>query len=160
MVSFGWPERSGKSDKLPQMTPPSKSADIVGKPAQEATAPRTSAVAVGLLAWLVPGAGHLMVGQHRKGAIFFVILIGMFVIGLGFHGRLFPFQISEPLVFLAASAEWAIALPRVLAAMTGKGVGNVVAVTYEYGNTFLIVSGLLNALVVLDAVDFARGRKS
>ena len=33
------------------------------------------------------------------------------------------------------------------------------AVTYEYGNCFLIVAGLLNTLVVLDAFDIAVGRK-
>jgi hypothetical protein len=32
-------------------------------------------------------------------------------------------------------------------------------VTYEYGNTFLIVAGLLNLLVVCDAWDFVTGRK-
>jgi hypothetical protein len=32
-------------------------------------------------------------------------------------------------------------------------------VTWEYGNCFLIVAGLLNALVVLDAFDIAMGRK-
>ena len=31
--------------------------------------------------------------------------------------------------------------------------------TYEYGNTFLIVSGLLNTLVTMDAFDIAQGRK-
>jgi hypothetical protein len=34
-----------------------------------------------------------------------------------------------------------------------------VASTYEYGNTFLIVAGLLNFLVMLDAYDIAVGRK-
>jgi len=34
-----------------------------------------------------------------------------------------------------------------------------VAVTYEYGNAFLIVAGLLNMLVVVDAWDIALGRK-
>jgi hypothetical protein len=33
------------------------------------------------------------------------------------------------------------------------------AVTYEYGNAFLIVSGLLNLLVIIDAYDIAMGRK-
>ena len=33
------------------------------------------------------------------------------------------------------------------------------AATYEHGNTFLVVAGLLNVLVVLDACDIARGRK-
>ena len=32
-------------------------------------------------------------------------------------------------------------------------------VTYEYANTFLIVAGLLNTLVVIDAFDIAVGRK-
>ena len=33
-------------------------------------------------------------------------------------------------------------------------------VTYEYGNTFLLIAGLLNYLVMLDAFDIAAGRKS
>jgi len=32
-------------------------------------------------------------------------------------------------------------------------------VTFEYGNAFLIVAGLLNLLVVIDACDIAMGRK-
>jgi hypothetical protein len=41
----------------------------------------------------------------------------------------------------------------------GYGAGDVRAVTYEYGNAFLIVAGLLNLLVVIDAYDIAMGRK-
>jgi len=41
----------------------------------------------------------------------------------------------------------------------GYGLGDVTAVTYEYGNAFLIVAGLLNMLVVIDAFDVAMGRK-
>jgi hypothetical protein len=43
--------------------------------------------------------------------------------------------------------------------MLGAGAGRVVALTYEYGNAFIIVAGLLNMLVVLDAFDTAHGRK-
>jgi len=39
----------------------------------------------------------------------------------------------------------------------GLGAGRVVAVTFEYGNAFAIVAGLLNMLVVLDAHDTLRG---
>jgi hypothetical protein len=31
--------------------------------------------------------------------------------------------------------------------------------TYEYGNTFLLIAGLLNYLNMLDAFDIAAGRK-
>jgi hypothetical protein len=120
---------------------------------------RAHPLLVGVLAWWVPGAGHFLQGFHRKGLTFFGVLTAMFVIGLVFGGRLFPIQMREPLPLLAALAEWAIALPRVVAGIGGLGAGNVVAVTYEYGNTFLIVSGLLNALVLLDALDRAAGRK-
>ena len=101
-----------------------------------------------------------MLGRNRKAAIFFVVLTFMYVLGLAAGGRLFPMQLSEPLVFLAALAEWAIVLPHVTAVVGGFGQGDVVAVSYEYGNTFVIVAGLLNALVILDTYDLATGRKA
>jgi hypothetical protein len=110
-------------------------------------------------AWLVPGAGHLLQGQPRKALVFALALFLMFALGLAFGGRLFPVQLGEPLVFLAALAEWAVLLPRLAASVAGWGRGDVVAITYEYGNAFLIAGGLLNLLVLLDAVDLAAGRK-
>jgi hypothetical protein len=46
-----------------------------------------------------------------------------------------------------------------MAGALSQGVGDVRAVSYEYGNAFLIVAGLLNLLVVIDAYDIALGRK-
>jgi len=112
-----------------------------------------------LAAWLVPGLGHLWLGRREKGVVFFVALCAMFAIGLALDGRLFPFVWSEPLVALAAVADVAAGLPYLLAWLAGAGVGTPAAVSYEYGNTFLITAGLLNALVVIDAHDVARGRK-
>jgi hypothetical protein len=120
---------------------------------------RASPFTTVVLGWLVPGAGHLLTGEFRKAAIFFVVLSGMFAAGLGFSGELFAFDTAEPLVFLAAAAQWALGLPRLIAGLAGAGRGDLVAATYEYGNTFLIVAGLLNMLVVLDAYDRASGVK-
>jgi hypothetical protein len=83
----------------------------------------------------------------------------MFALGLALRGRLFPFDFSEPLVCLAAMADLGIGLPYFIASAMGYGAGDVRAVTYEYGNAFLIVAGLLNLLVVIDAYDVAMGRK-
>jgi hypothetical protein len=83
----------------------------------------------------------------------------MFAVGLMLKGRLFPFELSQPLVALAAFATLGNGLPYVIASVFGAGQGVVTAASYEYGNTFLIVSGLLNMLVVLDAYDIAIGRK-
>ena len=110
-------------------------------------------------AWAVPGAGHLWLGRVQKGLTFLVALPLMFVCGLWLEGRLFPFELSQPLVALAAFADVGIGIPYVVAKAAGAGAGRVVAETFEYGNAFLIVSGLLNMLVVLDAFDTAEGRK-
>jgi hypothetical protein len=83
----------------------------------------------------------------------------MFAFGLFLHGRIFPVELSQPLVALAALANMGIGLPYLIARAAGYGAGDVIAVTYEYGNTFLIVAGLLNTLVVIDAFDIAMGRK-
>lgn len=106
----------------------------------------------------MPGLGHLWLGR-RKGLIFLVILPAMFALGLLLEGRIFPVEFSQPLVALAAFANMGIGLPYVVARAMGYGAGNVIAVTYEYGNTFLIVAGLLNTLVVIDAFDISMGRK-
>jgi hypothetical protein len=116
-------------------------------------------VLVCLAAWAIPGAGHVWLGRRQKAAVFFVSLMTMFVVGLLLQGRIFPFELSDPLVALAAVADAGLGLPWLVTRMMDAGHGNVTAVTYEYGNCFLIVAGLLNYLVVLDAHDVALGRK-
>ena len=115
--------------------------------------------AICAVAWAVPGAGHLWLGRTSKGSVFLVALTLMFVIGLGLGGELFAIDPSQPLVALAGLADLGIGVPYLLAVAFGAGSGDVAAGTYEHGNTFLIVSGLLNALVVMDAFDVAQGRK-
>lgn len=129
---------------------------------REATAERAQSVnpvLVCLAAWLIPGAGHLWFGRRFKGLVFLVALPIMFSIGLLLQGRIFPFEPSQPLVALASLADLGIGASYFVARALGQGAGNVVAVTYEYGNAFLIVAGLLNLLVVIDAWDIALGRK-
>jgi hypothetical protein len=131
-------------------------------PVRAATADRVQSVNAFLIcaaAWAVPGLGHLWLGRRQKGIVFLVAVPLMFVFGLWLEGRLFPFQISEPLVALAFIADLGIGLPYFIAKSIGAGAGRVVAITYEYGNAFVIVAGLLNMLVVLDAFDISKGRK-
>ena len=112
-----------------------------------------------LAAWIVPGAGHLWMGRRQKGIVFLLALPAMFLIGLLLKGRVFPFELSDPLVALAALANLLAGAPWMIARMMDAGAGTVTAASYEYGNCFLIVAGLLNFLVILDAYDIALGRK-
>ena len=112
-----------------------------------------------LAAWAIPGAGHLWLGRRSKGLILLIALPLMFAIGIAIQGRLFPFNLSEPLAGLAALADLGIGIPYFIASGLGLGLGQVRAVTYEYGNAFLVVAALLNLLVVIDAYDITVGRK-
>lgn len=114
---------------------------------------------VSAVAWAIPGAGHLWLGRRQKGIVFLLALTTMFGIGIALKGRLFPFQASEPIVLLMAFADIGLGVPYLVARALGAAGGDVVAITYEYGNTFMIVAGLLNMLVALDAFDIALGRK-
>lgn len=125
----------------------------------EAGGDRNRALAAAALGWIVPGGGHLWLGRRQKGLVFLAAIPLMFAIGLGLGGRLFPFDAGQPLVLLAAFADLGNGLPYLVAGAAGFGGGRVVAESFEYGNTFIIVSGLLNMLVALDAYDVALGRR-
>lgn len=138
-------------DEMTTKSPAVERARVVGEPGR--------LVLLCVAGWLIPGAAHFWLGRRQKAVVFLLALIAMFAIGLYLEGRIFPFELSEPLVFLEAVANAGLGGPWLTARMLGAGAGQVTAVTYEYGNTFLIVAGLLNFLIVLDAYDIAAGRK-
>lgn len=100
-----------------------------------------------------------MQGRRQKGLVFLIALPLMFAIGLALNGRLAALNFTDPLVGLAALANLGMGIPYFIARGLGFGQGIVTAASYEYGNTFLIVSGLLNLLVAIDAYDVRLGRK-
>lgn len=113
-----------------------------------------------LLAWLLPGAGHLYLGRRGKGLVFLLCLLGMFLLGLLMEAQLQSAAgLEDPLALLRSGAKMALGLPWLAARLLGLGAGQVTAPSHEYGNTFAEVAGLLNVLVVLDAFDTAIGRR-
>ena len=112
-----------------------------------------------LASWAIPGVGHIWLGRRAKGVIFLIALPLMFALGLALQGRVFSFDASDILTTLEAAAQLGIGVIYFLVGPLGFGKGDVRSVTYEYGISFLIVAGLLNALVVIDAYDVALGRK-
>lgn len=121
---------------------------------------------IAVLAWAVPGAGHLAQGKYVRGAILGGAVALMFVVGLALGGHLFsPFggdESSSLLFRLAPSvANFGTGLLYLGCSFGGLGFTDKSFLpTSEYGNTFLWVSGLINYLVMLDAFDIRAGRKS
>ena len=117
------------------------------------------AMATCVAGWLVPGLGHVMLRRWWHGFIFMSLVTVMFALGLHLGGELFRLDETRPLTLLAGLAEMGVGLPYFSARLLDVGGGQVESVTYEYGYTFLIVAGLLNMLILLDAYDIATGRK-
>ena len=109
---------------------------------------------------LLPGLGHVLLGRVGTGVAFLASIGLLFGFGIAMHGEFFGLDTSAPLTFLAALAEMGAGGLYLGARALGLGGGDPAAPTYEYGYAFLIVAGLLNLLVVLDAWDIATGARN
>ena len=126
--------------------------------AADAASDSSRTVAAGLLAWVWPGLGHLYLGRRGKGLVFMGSILALFVLGVAMDSRLqLHLGLEDPLALLFSVAQMGIGAPYVLARLLGYEAGLVTSPAYEYGNTFTAVGGLLNVLVLLDALDAARG---
>jgi hypothetical protein len=89
----------------------------------------------------------------------------MFLTGLWLGGHVFAVTGKEPgisvlIQLLPMSANVGAGLLYIFCWVTNTGFAeHAQLLTFEYGNTFLLVAGLLNYLAMLDAFDIASGRK-
>ncbi len=113
-----------------------------------------------LLAYLVPGAGHLYLGRRARGATFFCIVVLMFLIGIAIDGDLYAIAHSGGSILRLLAAFGSIGAGLIYWIAVGMGVhGDVTSITFEHGTAFTITAGLMNLLLVLDVFDIAEGRK-
>jgi hypothetical protein len=129
---------------------------------------RAKRVAIVIAAWLVPGSGHLALGRWGRGILFFLVITGTFAAGLLLDARLYWPGPADPDAFLRfdlISTLWFFAqagsgLCYGVSYILGLGtIPHPQSATFEYGNTFTFLAGLLNYLVAHDAFDIAAGRK-
>jgi hypothetical protein len=144
-------------DDSPSETPQDAPVLIVLKPQSPVM---TAAVCVG--GWLVPGLGHLLLRRWGRGALLFIAIVLMFWLGLEMQGQMYrPPKEGQWVSFntLGCFANIGAGLPYLIALRMGLGFGVPTSQTFDYGWAYLIVAGLLNYLVMLDAFDIAQGRK-
>ncbi|HKO97068.1 MAG TPA: DUF6677 family protein [Pyrinomonadaceae bacterium] len=124
---------------------------------------------MGITAWLIPGAGHLLQGRWARALLLGGSVWICFLAGLWMGGHLFIVKTGDPTSSILYQLPPMIAnlgsgLLYLICWFMGTGFAddpvNAAKATYEYGNTFLLVAGLLNYLCMLDAFDVAAGRKS
>lgn len=117
------------------------------------------AVAAVLLAWLVPGAGHLYLGRRSRAVVFFLVVLASILLGTLLSGNLYSFAPNQPLTTLGTLAAMGAGAPYFLLRFVAGYKGEIIAAGYEYGTAFLLTAGLMNWLLVLDCWDIGTGRK-
>lgn len=108
-----------------------------------------------LLAWLVPGSGHLLVGRPGRALLFGPLIVALFLGGLALDGKVYRPVAGDSLSYVAALGASGVGGIYIAAHALGLGEGGLSAPYHEYGSTFTLVAGLLNLLVILDAFDCA-----
>ena len=109
-------------------------------------------------AWLVPGAGHYMLGRRGRALILFGAILSMFVFGLVMKGQFFSTGSPSWLETLGYFGEMCVGLAMPVARFFTYA-GDPSFVSADFGTTFLVSAGMLNLLAILDAYDIALGRK-
>ena len=122
--------------------------------AKEVSVPR--AVAAGALAWLVPGLGHIFLGQKRRGAILLVVIAVTYWAGVAVGGVGSTIKPAERTAWFLAQVcagvhtigayVWGQNEPHTIPDVKAGFVAEDVAVIYTG------VAGLLNILIILDAL--------
>ena len=108
-------------------------------------------VSAAVLAWVVPGAGHFVLGRRQKGFLFLVLIVSTFVAGwiIGDCANVY-FERGRWHMLAQSGAG----LPAFLIGL-GRDAPEPKATVmhdFEIGTLYTMVAGLLNVLVVMDAV--------
>ena len=126
----------------------------------EAGADGLRPVLAALLAWVVPGLGHLYLGRRGRAIGFCLIVLISLATGLALDGNLYRPVPDQPLSFFATIGSMGMGAPYFLARWVFGYEGDIEGAGFEYGSAFILTAGLMNLLLVLDCLDIARGMKS
>ena len=123
---------------------------------------------MGAAGWFFPGLGHLLQGKWIRAVLLGGAVWVCFLTGLSMGGHMFSItgfeQGSSALLQLPPMiANFGTGVLYIVCWAMGVGFSDdalqAARTTYEYGNTFLLIAGLLNYLSMLDAFDISAGRK-
>ena len=110
--------------------------------------------AAAVAAWLLPGLGHVLLGQNRRGGFIAVGVLGLWALGLLIGGLSVISRDAHPLWFLGQM----LLAPSLIAEAIGVYFQNASLLTEsfgrpaEHGLLFTSLAGLLNLMATLDVL--------
>lgn len=117
------------------------------------------APAIAIIAWLVPGLGHLLLRRWGRALAFFVAVGGLVMTGYLMRGNVFPPHSQDPFGTLGFIADACSGVFYLLARVVEASGPNVSRAVGDYGTRFIAAAGIVNVLAVCDAYEIAAGRR-
>jgi hypothetical protein len=134
--------------------------------AAKAPEPIRSPFLVVLIAWLVPGAGHFLLGKRGRAALLSASVVLMFLLGVLMRGPLFELAVSPQADVLTKFiqrggfvGDLAAGLPYLLASFFGYAPADSASHVADYGAKLIVGAGLLNILAMVDAYEITMRQK-
>ena len=116
--------------------------------------PETAVYFVGVLAWLIPGAGHWLLGMRQRAVVIFVAICSTFLIGL----ILGSVELIDPQYAKAwFCAQILCGIPAIIATLLQDSATTIQTISsfgrgVDIGQVYAGVAGLLNLICILDAL--------
>jgi hypothetical protein len=114
---------------------------------------------VAILAWAVPGLGHLILGRWRRALAFFISVGGLAITGYLLRGNVFPQHATDAFGRLGFFADAGTGVFYYLARFFERFGPDVSRALGDDGTRFIAAAGLVNLLSAFDAYEIAAGRR-
>ena len=143
----------------PEIIVPAVAQRAVAKPRPRRASFSFAGLGVAILAWAVPGLGHLILGRWRRGLAFFISVGGLAIIGCLLRGNIFPPQASGTFGRLGFFADLGSGVFYYLAPFCQRLGPDVSRALGDEVTRFIAAAGLVNVLSAFDAYEIAAGRR-
>jgi hypothetical protein len=117
------------------------------------------AVLAPAIGWFIPGAGHMIQKRWIRGALLFISIVTLFLLGLGMQGRIYHANGGDILDILGFVGDLGSGALYIVTLAMDWGQNAIAFAVADYGTKFMIVAGLLNFIAVADAYHIAIGKK-
>lgn len=114
---------------------------------------------IAILAWAVPGLGHLILGRWRRALAFLVSVGGLAITGYLMRGNVFPQHAPDAFGRLGFFADAGTGVFYYLAHFFDRMGPDVSRAAGDDGTRFIAAAGLMNLLSAFDAYEIAAGRR-
>jgi len=117
------------------------------------------APAIAIIAWFVPGLGHLLLRRWGRAIVFFCAVGGLAISGYLMRGNVFPPHSDDPfgtLGFIADACSGVFYLLARVVEVSGPDVSRALG---DYGTRFIAAAGIVNVVAICDAYEIALGRR-